>query len=173
MTIESRQICSWHAYPDISDSECDADNLLLMPIIISQIDLQAEFPDLDSGDSEGEETGKDITDTDIESQNQEAKAAADDVLPVQIEHSFNKLSTLIVYSLTPVFLSFCIHLFIPNIKVLTIWREVVRCSLHTPEFFSISVMKISKFSQYLDTIIVYGYSSNNIWGGSIRWIYRK
>jgi hypothetical protein len=44
--------------------------------------LQSEFPDLDS---EGEETGKDITGTDIESQNQEAEAAAD-VLPVQIEH---------------------------------------------------------------------------------------
>jgi hypothetical protein len=43
--------------------------------------LQSEFPDLDS---EGEETGKDITGTDIESQNQEAEAAAD-VLPVQIE----------------------------------------------------------------------------------------
>jgi hypothetical protein len=32
-----------------------------MPIIIPQFDLQAEFPDLDSEDSEGEETGKDIT----------------------------------------------------------------------------------------------------------------
>jgi hypothetical protein len=40
--------------------------------------LQAEFPDLDSEDSEGEETGKGITGTDIESQNQEAEAAADD-----------------------------------------------------------------------------------------------
>ena len=106
------------ADPDISDYECDADDLLLMPIIIPQFDLQSEFPDLDS---EGEETGKDITGTDIESQNQEAEAAAD-VLPVQIERRFNKQSTLIVHSLTPVpfFLSFCIHLFIPNIKVLTI-----------------------------------------------------
>jgi hypothetical protein len=53
-----------------------------MPIIIPQFDLQAEFPDLDSENSEEEETGKDITGTDIESQNQEAEAAADDVLPV-------------------------------------------------------------------------------------------
>jgi hypothetical protein len=60
---------------------------------------------------EGEETGKDITGTDIESQNQEAEAAADDVIPVQIERRLNKLSTLIVHSLTPVpfFQSFCIH----------------------------------------------------------------
>jgi hypothetical protein len=108
---------------DISDYECDADDLLLMLIIIPQLDLQAEFPDLDFEDSEGEETGQDITGTDIESQNQEAEVAADDVLPVQIERRFNKLSTLIVQSLTPpvpFFLSFCIHLFIPNIKVLTI-----------------------------------------------------
>jgi hypothetical protein len=42
---------------------------------------RAEFPDLDSENSEEEETGKDITGTDIESQNQEAEAAADDVLP--------------------------------------------------------------------------------------------
>jgi hypothetical protein len=43
-----------------------------------------------------------------------------------------------VHSLTsvPFFQSFCIHLFIPNIKVLTIWREVVRCSVHTSKFFS-------------------------------------
>jgi hypothetical protein len=68
--------------PDISDYECDADDLLLMPIIIPQFDLQAEFPDLDSENSEEEETGKDITGTDIESQNQEAEAAADHVLPV-------------------------------------------------------------------------------------------
>ena len=105
-----------------------------------QFDLQTEFPDLDSEDSEAEETGKDITRTDIyiESQNQEAEAAADDVLPVQIERWLNKLSILIVHSLTPVpfFLSFCIHLFIPNIKVLTIWRDVVRCSMHTSKFFS-------------------------------------
>ena len=46
------------ADPDISDYECDADDLLLMSIIIPQFDLQAEFPDLDSEDSEGEETGK-------------------------------------------------------------------------------------------------------------------
>ena len=46
------------ADPDISDYECDADDLLLMPIIIPQFDLQAEFPDLDSEDSEGEETDK-------------------------------------------------------------------------------------------------------------------
>ena len=70
------------ADPDIFDYECDADDLLLMPIIIPQFDLQAEFPDLDSEDSEGEETGKDITGTDIESQNQEAKVAADDRLNV-------------------------------------------------------------------------------------------
>jgi hypothetical protein len=49
------------ADPDISDYKCDADDLLLMTIIIPQFDLQAEFPDL--------ETGKDITGTDIESQN--------------------------------------------------------------------------------------------------------
>ena len=48
------------ADPDISDHECDADGLLLMPIIITQFVLQAEFPDLDSEDSEGEETGEDI-----------------------------------------------------------------------------------------------------------------
>jgi hypothetical protein len=47
-------------------------------------------------DSEGEKTDKDITGTDIESQYQEAEAAADDVLPVQIERRLNKLSTLIV-----------------------------------------------------------------------------
>jgi len=110
------------ADPDISDYECDADDLLLMPIIIPQFALQAEFPDLVSEDSEGEKTGKDITGTDIESQNQEAEAATDDVLPVQIERKLNKLSTLIVHSLTavPFFLSFSIHLFIPIIKVLTI-----------------------------------------------------
>ena len=110
------------ADPDISDYECDAYDLLLMPIIIPQFDLQAEFPDLDSEDSEGDETGKDITGTDIKSQNQEAEAAADVVLPVHIKCRFNKLSTLIVHSLTPVlfFLSLCIHLCIPNIKVLTI-----------------------------------------------------
>jgi hypothetical protein len=39
------------ADPDISDYECDADDLLLMSIIIPQFDLQAEFPDLDSEDS--------------------------------------------------------------------------------------------------------------------------
>jgi hypothetical protein len=107
------------ADPDISDYEYDADDLLLMSIIISQFDLQTELPDLDS---EGEKTDKDITGTDIESQYQEAEAAADDVLPVQIERRLNKLSTLIVHSLTPVlfFLSFCIHVFILNIKVLTI-----------------------------------------------------
>ena len=84
------------------------------------------------------ETGKDITGTDIESQNQKADAAADDVLPVQIECRLNKLSTLTVHSLTPVLfpLSSCIHLFIPNIKVLTIWRELVRCGVHTSKFFS-------------------------------------
>ena len=43
------------ADPDISDQEFDADDLLLMPIIIPQFDLQAEFPDLDSEDSEGED----------------------------------------------------------------------------------------------------------------------
>jgi hypothetical protein len=42
-----------------------------MSIINPQFDLQAEFPDLDSEDSEGKKTGKDITGTDIESQNQE------------------------------------------------------------------------------------------------------
>ena len=82
-----------------------------------QFDLQAEFPDLDSDDSEGEETGKDIPGTDIEAQNQEAEAAADDVLPVLIERGFNKLSTLIVHSFNPVpfFLSFCIHFFLFHI----------------------------------------------------------
>jgi hypothetical protein len=65
-----------------------------MPIIIPQFDLQAEFLDVSSEDSEGEETGKDITGTDIESQNQEAKAAADVVPPVQIERRFNNLSTV-------------------------------------------------------------------------------
>jgi hypothetical protein len=84
------------ADPDISDYECDA-----------------EFPDVDSEDSEGKETDKDITGTDIESQNHEADAAAYDVLPVQIERRFNKLNTLIVHSLTPIpfFLSLCIHFF--------------------------------------------------------------
>ena len=70
------------ADPNISNYECDVNDLLLMSIINPQFDLQAEFPDLDSEDSEGAETGKDITGTDIESQNQEAEAAADDVLPV-------------------------------------------------------------------------------------------
>ena len=55
------------ADPDISDYECDADDLALMPTIIPQFDLQAEFPDLDSEDSEGKETDKDLTGTDIES----------------------------------------------------------------------------------------------------------
>ena len=66
------------------------------------------------------------------------EAATDDVLPVQIQRKFNKLNTLIIHSLTtvPFSLSFCIHLFIPNIKVLTTWREVVRCSVHTSKFFS-------------------------------------
>ena len=81
------------ADPDISDYECDADDLLLMPIFIPQFDLQAEIPDVDSEDSVGEKTAKDITGTDIESQNQEAEAEADDVLPVQIERRLNKLST--------------------------------------------------------------------------------
>jgi hypothetical protein len=40
------------ADPDISDNECDADDLLLMPIIIPQFDLQAELSDLDSEDSQ-------------------------------------------------------------------------------------------------------------------------
>jgi hypothetical protein len=92
-------------------------NVTLTPIIIPLFDLQAEFPDLDSEDSVGKETGKDITGTDIESQNQEVETAAGDVLPVQIE-----LSALIVHSLTPIpfFLSFCIHFCIPHINVLTI-----------------------------------------------------
>jgi hypothetical protein len=42
----------------MADSECDADDLFLMPIIIPQLDLQAEFPDLDSENSEGEETAR-------------------------------------------------------------------------------------------------------------------
>jgi hypothetical protein len=46
------------ADPDISDYNCDADDLLLMTIIIPQFDLQAEFPDLDSEDSEGEGKGE-------------------------------------------------------------------------------------------------------------------
>jgi hypothetical protein len=99
------------ADPDISDYECDADELLLMPIIIPQFDLQAEFLDVSSEDSEGEETGKDITGTDIESQNQEAEAAADDVLPVQIERRFNNLSTVSVHSSSP-FLSVFLHTFV-------------------------------------------------------------
>ena len=49
-------------------------NVTLTPIIIPLFDLQAEFPDLDSEDSVGKETGKDITGTDIESQNHEAEA---------------------------------------------------------------------------------------------------
>ena len=48
------------ADPDISDYECDAD-ADHHPL------LHAEFPDVDSEDSEGKETGKDITGTDIES----------------------------------------------------------------------------------------------------------
>jgi hypothetical protein len=48
---------------DISDYGCDADDLLLIPIIIPQFDLQAELPYLDSEYSTGEETGKDITGT--------------------------------------------------------------------------------------------------------------
>ena len=73
-------------------------NVTLTPIIIPLFDLQAEFPDVDSEDSEGKEMGKDITGTDIKSQNHEADAVADDVLPVQIERWFNKLNTLIVHS---------------------------------------------------------------------------
>jgi hypothetical protein len=72
-------------------------NVTLTPIIIPLFDLQAEFPDLDSEDSVGKETGKGITGTDIESQNQEVEAAAGDVLPVQIERRFNKLSALILH----------------------------------------------------------------------------
>ena len=124
MAIEGCQICrcmpEGMADPDISDYEFDDDDLSMVPIIIPQFHLQAEFPALDSEDS----GRKDITGTDVESENQEAdrEAAADDVLPVQIERRFNKLSILIVHTLTlvPFFLSFCIHLFIPNIKVLTI-----------------------------------------------------
>jgi hypothetical protein len=41
-------VVNYMADPDISDYECDADDLLLMPIIIPQFDLQSEFPDLDS-----------------------------------------------------------------------------------------------------------------------------
>ena len=102
------------ADPDISDYECDADDLF--SIIDANhhstvwLDLQAEFPDFDSEDWEGEETGKDITGTDIESQNQETEAAADDFLPVQIERRLNKLSTLIVHSLTTV--PFCLSAYI-------------------------------------------------------------
>jgi hypothetical protein len=48
-------------------------NVTLTPIIIPLFDLQAEFPDLDSEDSVGKETGKDITGTDIESQNHEGQ----------------------------------------------------------------------------------------------------
>jgi hypothetical protein len=70
-------------------------NVTLTPIIIPLFDLQAEFPDVDSEDSEGKETDKDITGTDIESPNH---AAADDVLPFQIERWFNKLNTLVVHS---------------------------------------------------------------------------
>ena len=73
-------------------------NVTLTPIIIPLFDLQAEFPDVDSEDSEGKETDKDITGTDIESPIHQADAAADDVLPVQIERWFNKLNTLIVHS---------------------------------------------------------------------------
>jgi hypothetical protein len=40
---------------DIPAYEFDADDLLLMPNIIPQFDLQAESPDLDFEDSEGEE----------------------------------------------------------------------------------------------------------------------
>jgi hypothetical protein len=71
-------------------------NVTLTPITIPL--LHAEFPDVDSEDSVGKETGKDITGTDIESQNHEADVAADDVLSVQIERWFNKLNTLIVHS---------------------------------------------------------------------------
>jgi len=134
------------ADPNISDYEFDDDDMSLMQII-PQFDLQADFIAVDSEDYAGE---KDITGTDVEWENQEAdhEATADDVVPVQIheiERRFNKLSTLIVHSLTPVpfFLSFCIHLFIPNIKVLTIWREVVHCRVaHFKDFLSISVLKI-------------------------------
>ena len=90
-------------------------------------------------------TGKDITGTEVKSQNKGTEAAGDDVPPVQIEHRFNKLSTLIVHSVTtvPFFLSFCMHLCILNIKVLTIWREVVRFSVaHFKVFLLTSVLKI-------------------------------
>jgi len=41
----------------VSDYEFDAGDLSLMPIIIPQFDLQAEFPDLDFEDSGGENSG--------------------------------------------------------------------------------------------------------------------
>jgi len=74
--------------------------------------LQAEFPDLDSEDSDGEETGKDITGTDIyiESQNHEAEAAADNVLPVQIERWLNKYINCAQLNPSP-FLSVFLHTF--------------------------------------------------------------
>jgi hypothetical protein len=74
--------------------------------------LQAEFPDLDSEDSEGEETGKDITETDIESQKHEAEAAADDVLPVHIERRLNKLSINCAHLNPSPFLFIFLHTFV-------------------------------------------------------------
>jgi hypothetical protein len=83
-----------------------------MPITILQFDLKAEFPDLDSEDSEGEETGKDITETDIESQKHEAEAAADDVLPVHIERRLNKLSINCAHLNPSPFLFIFLHTFV-------------------------------------------------------------
>jgi hypothetical protein len=83
-------------------------NVTLTPIIIPQFDLQAELTDLDSEDSEGKETGKDITGTDIESQNHQAEAAANDALPVQIERRFINCTQL-----NPdLFLSVFLHTFV-------------------------------------------------------------
>ena len=58
--------------PDIADYKFDDDDLSMMPIIIPQFHLQAEFPALDFEDS----GGKDITGTDVESENQEADREA-------------------------------------------------------------------------------------------------
>jgi hypothetical protein len=116
-----------------------------MPIISPQFDLQAEFPDLDSEDSDGEETGKDITWTDIESQNQKAEVAADDVLPVQIERRFNELSYINCTQLNPSpFLSVFLHTFVyskyKGTDHLT-WSGSLQCA-HLKVFLSISVLKI-------------------------------
>jgi hypothetical protein len=49
----------------------------------------------------------------------------------------------------PFFLSFCIQFCIPHINVLTIWREVSRCSVHKSKF-SFSIFQFWKYKNSLN-----------------------